>query len=196
VCKIQIDSLDTLSAEAARKLLEDRIEFKLYAAEQNLKNLKFLDQNGVGINSSFQSRVHSEIEIECLLAQLIGSIEALLFRINGKLAVGLNERSIHTDEKTVNAISDRVITSGRGDLLAELRYALKQKEWLWTLRELRNRGMHRELINIQVTPGIRRSIRLMTDPQTDLEVLPYLELSVNRIRNIVESIVRKETFSD
>jgi hypothetical protein len=68
-----------------------------------------------------------------LLSQLIGSIEALLLRINGKLAVGLNERSIHADEKTVNAISDKVITSEKGDLLAELRYALRQKEWLWTL---------------------------------------------------------------
>ena len=88
-----------LSSDDARKLLEDRVQFKLYAAEQHQKNLQdFLDKNGIYMNSSFQSRVYSEIEIESLLSQLVGSVDALLIRINEKPDLGQNEKSIYSNE--------------------------------------------------------------------------------------------------
>jgi hypothetical protein len=38
-----------LSEEDAAKLIENRVNFKLYAAEQHLNNLKTLNQNGISI---------------------------------------------------------------------------------------------------------------------------------------------------
>jgi len=194
--------LDTLSSEDARNLLGDRVQFKLSAAKQHLKNLQNLDKDGKGINSSFQSRVYSEMEIECLLLQLVGSVDALLFRINDKLGLGLDEKSIYSNENTVKTISNKLNTLGKGKLLTELQDAIKSEEqngvkkrgWLWTLRDLRNRGTHRQLINIQVSvsPSVRRAIYLMTDPPTDLEVLPYLESSINRTKNLIEDIIKNE----
>jgi hypothetical protein len=32
----------------------------------------------------------------------------------------------------------------------------------------------------------------MTNPQTDLEVLPYLESSINKTKNLVEDIIKNE----
>jgi hypothetical protein len=77
--------LDKLSSEDAKKLLQDRVQFKLYAAKQHLENVRILDKDGESINAYPQTRVYSEMEIECLLFQLVGSVDALLFRINDKL---------------------------------------------------------------------------------------------------------------
>ncbi|MFL6337989.1 MAG: hypothetical protein ACJ72F_04605 [Nitrososphaeraceae archaeon] len=38
--------------------------------------------------------------------------------------------------------------------------------------------------------GTRVSLR--TDPQTDLEVIPYLEDSFNKIKNLIDDIIRNE----
>jgi hypothetical protein len=183
---------DTLSSEDAKELIDDRVGFKLYTAEQHLRNLEPLDQNGTGINSSWQSRVYWEAEVECFLAQLIGSVDALLIRINDKLSLGLDENSLYSNERIVNTIIDKLNT-GKGQVLAELQHAVKSKEWFWTLRDLRNRGMHRKLINIQVSlGGERRVICLMTNPQTDLEVLPYLKDSLQKVKDLIEDIKTKE----
>ena len=149
-----------------------------------------------GINASFQRRVHSEMEIECLLFQLIGSVDALIYRINEKLGLGLDEKSIYSNEDTVKKINNKLIPQGKGKLLTELQDAVMKRRWLWTRRDLRNRGTHRQLINIQVSvsPGARRAIYLMTDPPTNLEVLPYLESSINKTKNLIEDIINNEPF--
>jgi hypothetical protein len=193
--------LNTLSSDDAKKLLDDRVQLKLYAAEQHLKNLQNLDKNGIYMNSSFQSRVYSETQIESLLFQLVGLVDALLIRVNDKLDLGLNEKSIYSNKKTVEQISNKLKTQGKGELLTELQNALKSEEqngvekgeWLWNLRDLRNRGTHRQLINILVTPDEKRIIQLMTSPQTDLEVLPYLESSINKTKNLIEDIIKNES---
>jgi hypothetical protein len=165
--------LNILSSDDARELLEDRARFKLYAAEQHMENLhNFLDKGGIYMNSSFQSRVYSEIQIEGLLFQLVGSIDALLIRINDIFELGLSEKSIYSSEEKVKQISDELETRGKSNLLTELQNALKSEkhngvgrgEWLWNLRELRNRSTHRQLINIAVTPGEKRIIQLKTSP--------------------------------
>jgi hypothetical protein len=169
---MSIEQLNPLSSDDARKLLEDRVQFKLYAAKQHLKNLQnFLDRNGIYMNSSFQSRVYSEILIEDLLFQLVGSVDAFLIRINDKLGLGLKEESIYSNSQTVMKVSNKLETQGKSELLTELQNALKSEkrlngpeegDRLWNLRELRNRGAHRQLINIAVTPGEIRIIQLRT----------------------------------
>jgi hypothetical protein len=124
--------LDTLSSGDAKKLLRDRVQFKLYAAKQHLKNLRILDKDGEGRNAYPQTRVYSEMEIECLLFQLVGSVNALLFRINDKLGLGLNKKSIYSNEDTVKKISNKLNTLGKGKLLT-VQIVVKENEWFWTL---------------------------------------------------------------
>ena len=72
------------------------------------------------------------MEIECLLFQLVGSVNALLFRINDKLGLGLNKKSIYSNEDTVKKISNKLNTLGKGKLLT-VQIVVKENEWFWTL---------------------------------------------------------------
>jgi hypothetical protein len=54
--------------------------------------------------------------------------------------------------------------------------AIQPKSSFCILKNLRNQGMHISLINIHVRVGSSRNIvSLRTDPQTNLEIIPYLE---------------------
>jgi hypothetical protein len=176
-----------LTLDLANKLINDRVEFKLYAAEQVLDRLKQLEKDG-SINSSNIPRVIWEINIECLLAHLVGAVDALLVRINDKLNLGLNIKNVN-----LATINNKLNGQGKGQSLQDLNLAIKEKCWLWTLKDVRNQGLHRSLINIHVAVGSERNIiSLRTDPQTDLGIIPYLEDSINRTRKLIEDILQNE----
>jgi hypothetical protein len=176
-----------LPLDLADKLINDRVEFK-----QVLDRLKQLEKDG-SINSSNIPRVIWEINIECLLAHLVGAVDALLVRINDKLNLGLNIKNVNSGPKNLATINNKLNGQGKGRLLQDLNLAIKEKCWLWTLRDVRNQGLHRSLINIHVAVGGERNIiSLRTDPQTDLEIIPYLEHNINRTRKLIEDILRNE----
>ena len=65
--------------------------------------------------------------------------------------------------------------------------------WFWTLNDLRNQGMHRNLIKKHVDQCIREDVNsgasrsgsrfyLITKPQTNLETIPYLKTVIRRQR--------------
>jgi hypothetical protein len=76
--------------------------------------------------------------------------------------------------------------------------------WLWILKELRNEGMHRDILKVQThasfveditrttDPFAITKVHLMTDPQTDLEVIPYLEDSLKKTRALIGTIIANE----
>jgi hypothetical protein len=66
-----------ISEEDATKLVEDRAKLKLYAAEQHLKNLMNLEQNGITMHTS-NGGVHWEMEIESFLFHSVGVSDSLL----------------------------------------------------------------------------------------------------------------------
>jgi hypothetical protein len=82
-----------LSEEDASKLLENRVNFKLYTAEQHLNSLKTLNQNGISIRQ-FRGRVPWEMEIESFLFHISGVYGSLLVRINDKLELKLKGKDI------------------------------------------------------------------------------------------------------
>jgi hypothetical protein len=137
--------------------------------------------------------VHWEMEIECLLAQLIGSIDALLIQINRKLGLGLDEKSIYSNERVVNMMNEKLNAKGKGGLLADLQSAVASGEWLWTLRDLRNQGLHTNLLNMHFRRGITENVSLRIHPQTDLEIITYLEDNINRIKNLIYDVIKNET---
>ncbi|MGH9982468.1 MAG: hypothetical protein ACRD8W_00750 [Nitrososphaeraceae archaeon] len=133
------------------------------------------------------------MEIECLLAQLIGSVDALLIRINSKLGLELDEKLIYSNESTVNIINNKLEAEGKGRLLNDLQNAVEPKEWLWTLRNLRNQSLHANLLHMHFRRGVIENVSLKTDPQTDLEIITYLEDNINKIENLINEIIENET---
>jgi hypothetical protein len=88
------------------------------------------------------------MDIECLLAHLIGSVDALLVRINDKIGLGLNIKNVNSGPKSLTVINNELDRRGKYNLLRDLIEANKNKPceeigWFWTLKDVRNKGMHR-----------------------------------------------------
>jgi hypothetical protein len=184
-----------MSSPSAIDLLEDRIKFKFHAAREHLKNLKSLESKG-GINKNPDARVRSEIEIEGLLAQLGGVIDALLARINKNLNLGITE-----DKVSLKTVKKKL---GRLDLIKDLIDLDDDKfSWYSHLKEVRNIGTHRKIINVNVSIGLFENANTgkgtsgttriyFKDSDTDLELIPYLEDRIQKMRDLIESIINKE----
>ncbi|MDP9288723.1 MAG: hypothetical protein M3P08_11070 [Thermoproteota archaeon] len=124
-----------ISEEDATKLVEDRAKFKLYAAEQHLKNLINLEQNGITMHS-FKGRVHWEMEIESFLFHLVGVSDSLLAKTNDKLKLKLKDRDVKIEKIKIllNYLNEE-------SLLLNLR-KLDKQNWFHELRRWRNQVTH------------------------------------------------------
>jgi hypothetical protein len=172
-----------------KALLENRIEFKFYAAEKHLQALTDMQAKGETPNNSV-GRLNWELEIEELLFHLVGAMDCLLVRINERLNLGLENRK-------VNAINvcKKLRLKKRNDLIKELWYLLnphnRVRSWLKILTDLRNTGTHRSIINISFAGG-NMNITFVEDPQADSDIIPYLDDHIQRMRDLIDNIIRKE----
>ena len=172
-----------------KALLENRIEFRFYAAEKHLQALTDMQAKGETPNNSV-GRLNWELEIEELLFHLVGAMDCLLVRINERLNLGLENRK-------VNAINvcKKLRLKKRNDLIKELWYLLnphnRVRSWLKILTDLRNTGMHRSIINISFAGG-NMNITFVEDPQADSDIIPYLDDHIQRMRDLIDNIIRKE----
>jgi hypothetical protein len=172
-----------------KSLLENRIEFKFYAAEKHLQALIDMQAKGETPNNSV-GRLNWELEIEELLFHLVGAMDCLLVRINERLNLGLENRK-------VNAINvcKKLRLKKRNDLMKELWYLLnphnRVRSWLKILTDLRNTGMHRSIINVSFAGG-NMNITFVEDPQADSDIIPYLDDHIQRMRDLIDNIIRKE----
>lgn len=163
--------------------------------QEHLKNLKTLESEG-GINKNPDTKVRSEIEIEDLLAHLIGVIDALLARINKKLNLGIAEDMVCLT--TVKKKLERL------DLMKDLIDLDDDKcSWYWKLKDFRNIGTHRKIINVNESVGLFENANTgkgssgvtrfyITDSDTDLELIPYLEDRIQRMQVLIQRIISKE----
>jgi len=172
-----------------KALLENRIELKFYAAEKHLQALTDMQAKGETPNNSV-GRLNWELEIEELLFHLVGAMDCLLVRINERLNLGLENRK-------VNAINvcKKLRLKKRNDLIKELWVLLnphnRVRSWLKILTDLRNTGMHRSIINISFAGG-NMNITFVEDPQADSDIIPYLDDHIQRMRDLIDNIIRKE----
>jgi hypothetical protein len=172
-----------------KALLENRIEFNFYAAEKHLQALTDMQAKGETPNNSV-GRLNWELEIEELLFYLVGAMDCLLVRINDRLNLGLENRK-------VNAINvcKKLRLKKRNDLIKELWVLLnpnnRVRSWLKILTDLRNTGMHRSIINISFAGG-NMNITFVEDPQADSDIIPYLDDRIQRMRDLIDNIIRKE----
>lgn len=172
-----------------KALLENRIEFKFYAAEKHLQVLTEMQAKGETPNNSV-GRLNWELEIEELLFHLVGAMDCLLVRINERLNLGLENRK-------VNAINvcKKLRLKKRNDLIKELWDLLnphnRVRSWLKILADLRNTGTHRSIINISFAGG-NMNITFVEDPESDSDIIPYLDDRIQRMRDLIDNIIRKE----
>ena len=172
-----------------KKLLEDRIELKFYAAEKHLQILSDMEAKGETPNNS-QGRLNWEIEIEELLFHLIGAMDYLLVRINERLNLKLESRKV-----TAINVCRKLRLKKRNDLIKELWDLLNPRNpvrsWLKILTDLRYTDTHRSIINVSFAGGNRR-ITFIEDPKSELEIIPYLDDCIQRMRDLIDNIIRKD----
>ena len=183
-----------------KRLLNDRVEFKLYAAEQHLNRLKEIE-NAYGDIAKGNARIEVEMEVDCLLSQLVGAVDSLLFQINDKLDLGIPaDRVSFTNVQSALSAKTKKI-----DLLSPLDRARQHGNWYYMLTVLRNQLVHKTFLKKVImpiddlAPSKPRQVRFLNvfgefegnnpfDHFMDMEVTQYLEKSLQQVRELIYSI--------
>src|SRR5919202_5703671 len=133
-------------------LLNDRANFKLYAAEQHLNRLKEIEKASEDI-AKRNARVEVEMEVDCLLLQLVGAVDSLLCKINDRLDLGIPiDQVVFANVQSALSAKTKKI-----DLLSPLDTARQHGNWYYMLNELKNQLVNRtflkKIIHVQdLTP--------------------------------------------
>jgi hypothetical protein len=185
-----------------KRLLNDRVEFKLYAAEQHLNRLKEIE-NAYGDIAKDNVRIEVEMEVDCFLSQLVGAVESLLFQINDKLDLGVPTDRVNF----ANVQSALSAKTKKIDLLSPLDRARQHGNWYYMLSELRNQLVYKTFLRKVIMPvddfqPKPRQVRILNvlpefqdnnpDHIMEMEVIQYLEKSLQQVRELVFSIRASE----
>ncbi len=183
----------TLSDGHIKRLLNDRVEFKLYAAEQHLNRLKEIE-NAYGDIAKDSVRIEVEMEVDCLLSQLVGAVDSLLFQINDRLDLGISTDRVNF----ANVQSALSAKTKKIDLLSSLDEARQYGNWYALLCELRNQSIHRTILKQIISvrdfppqPGEVRFLKVQREiggNPLDIEVIPYFEKSLQQIRELISYV--------
>ena len=180
-----------------KRLLNDRVEFKLYAAEQHLNRLKEIE-NAYGDIAKDNARIEVEMEADCFLSQLVGAVDSLLFQINDRLDLGIpTDRVNFSDVQSALSAKTKKI-----DLLSPLDRARQHGNWYYMLSELRNQLVYRtflkKAIPVHAFPQKPRQVRFLNVLREfegnpfyhimDMEIIQYLEKSLQQVRELIFSI--------
>ena len=190
--------MTTLSDEGyIKRLLNDRVEFKLYAAEQHLNRLKEIE-NAYGDIAKDNARIEVEMEADCFLSQLVGAVDSLLFQINDRLDLGIPTDRVNF----ANVQSALSAKTKKIDLLSPLDRARQHGNWYYMLSELRNQLVYRtflkKVIPEHAFPQKARQVRFLNVLREfegnpfyhimDMEIIQYLEKSLQQVRELIFSI--------
>ena len=180
-----------------KRLLNDRVEFKLYAAEQHLNRLKEIE-NAYGDIAKDNARIEVEMEADCFLSQLVGAVDSLLFQINDRLDLGIPTDRVNF----ANVQSALSAKTKKIDLLSPLDGARQHGNWYYMLSELRNQLVYRtflkKAIPVHAFPQKPRQVRFLNVLREfegnpfghimDMEIIQYLEKSLHQVRELIFSI--------
>src|SRR5215831_13709055 len=169
------------------KFLLDRVRFKLYACQQHLRNLKNIESESGGLAST-DARLGAEIEIDCFLSLMIGSVDSLLVELNDKLELG-----IPNDKVEMNAVKSGILAKTKKiELLEDLDNASRYNNWYWFILQLRNYSFSRYLI---LASTYSKGAYLPSNPTSlvnnpnrmNMELIPYLEQAINQLKKLIEN---------
>jgi hypothetical protein len=186
-----------------KRLLNDRVEFKLYAAEQHLNRLKEIE-NAYGDIAKDNARIEVEMEVDCFLSQLVGAVDSLLFQINDRLDLGISTDRVNF----ANVQSALSAKTKKIDLLSPLDRARQHGNWYYMLSQLKSQLVHRTFLNKVIIPAHDlpskpRQVRFLNvlrefednnpfDHSMDMEVIQYLEKNLQQVRELIYSIRASE----
>lgn len=179
------------------KLLDDRIEFKLWSAQKHLDKLVKIENTYGGIMG--KNRIYAEDELDCYFAQLIETRDALLMLINEKLGLNLSEKDVGVEsiKKELNRIKKQNILKELNDLSSD------NTSWYWILKELRNRSIHKSILRKKAEVSISESINDNTSSSTvknylllppdykdpmQKETVVFLSDTIEEMRKLIENI--------
>jgi len=171
---------------SAQILLEDRIKFKIFWAEKHLQNLKSF-QKVEEVNSSLETRVKWEHEIECLLFFMLGAKDALLVRICDRLGLNIDE-----DKRAdIDVIIPKLITIRKGAILDRFNKLRSQpNNWFWDMNKNRVIGTHLALIKIQISRHSgageeEKRTMLKVQSERNLGIVSYLEKCLGEMKDLI-----------
>jgi hypothetical protein len=191
-----------------KRLLNDRVEFKLYSAEQPLNRLKEIE-NAYGDIAKDNARIEVEMEVDCFLSQVVGAVDSLLFQINDRLELGIPTDRVNF----ANVQSALSAKTKKIDLLSPLDRSRQYGNWYYMLSHVRNELIYKTFLKKVIIPGQDlsqppkpRQVRFLNvlgefvgnknnypfENIMDLEVIQYLEKSLQQIREIIFSIRASE----
>lgn len=184
-----------MTSKIGSDLLSDMVEFKIFAAKKHLSNLQEIRlerQHTQGIDPVIQR----EMEIDCFLAQILGTLDSLLMVINTRLDLGIaSERvDLATIQSALNARTKNI------SLLTDMHQASEYNEWLWVLKEFRNLTMQRPSKDVMYflfgdarpTKGYQNDTIRSSDDFVNKNLIRYFQQSLKQVLELVNSIRMKE----
>ena len=189
-------NLITMASYIDSDILLDRVEFKIFSAEEHLKYLQEIQSYHLDAQK-VDPAIRMEIEIDCFLAQILGTLDCLLLLINTKLELGIASERV--DLATVqSALNARTKNIG---LLTDMHQASAHNGWLWVLKEFRNLTMQRPSKDAQYllfddisssTKDYQSETIRPSDESINKNLIGYFQQSLQRVRGLVNSIRMKE----
>lgn len=186
-----------LEENEVSKLLNDRIEFKLWSAKKHLDKLVKIENNYGGIMG--KNRIYAEDELDCYFAQIIGAKDALLMLISEKFDLKLSEKEVE-----LGSINRELKNKRKEKIIDELnKLSSDTTSWYWILNELRNKSIHRSILNKKAGVNISENINDKTGYSTvknylllppdykksmDKEIIVFLSDNIKEIRKLIENI--------
>jgi hypothetical protein len=179
------------------KLLGDRIEFKLWSAKKHFDKLVKIENNYGGIMG--KNRIYAEDELDYYFAQILGARDALLMLINEKFDLGLSEKDVE-----LGSINRELKSIGKQNIIDKLnKLSSDTTSWYWILNELRNKSIHRSILNKKAAVSMFDNINNKTSSSTiknylllppdykdpmKKETLVFLSDTIKEMRKLIEDI--------
>jgi len=180
------------------KLLGDRIQFKLWSAKKHLDKLVKIENNYGGLMGT--NRIYAEDELDCYFAQIIGARDSLLMLINEKLNLKIPEKDVE-----LGSINSELKKKGKKQKIMKRLNKLSSNKtsWYWILNELRNKSIHRSILNKKASVNISENINDKTSSSSvknylllpsdyknlmDKEITLFLSDSIDKMRKLIENI--------
>jgi hypothetical protein len=185
---------EEIDSEQVKKLLEDRIEFKIWAAQRHLDKLVKIEKFYGGVMG--KNRIYAEDELDCYFAQLIGAGDSLLNLINLKLKLDIPE-----DRVTLTKIYTELEKRSMQDIITDLNSLnCDEGSWYRTLRKLRNRSIHisilRKQVKVNVGAGPSTVKNYLLSPPSyktpmEEETILFLSESLENMKNLIDKTREK-----
>lgn len=185
-----------MSSKTDSDPLLDRVEFKIFAAQQHLNNLQEIQSKHADPHE-IHLAIQIEMEIDCFLSQIIGTLDCLLLSINTKLELGIAAKRVDlaTIQSALNARTKNI------SLLTDMHQASAHDGWLWILNEFRNLTMEKPSKDAQylltdeydtLTRDYQYKTIQPSEESINKNLIRYFQQSLQRVRELVNIIRDKE----